>query len=101
VAFLVDRCENVYVSGWGGTIPSSSFTLAGTKGLTTVNPILKSTTDGQDLYFFVLKKNATQQLYGDFFGQDGGFIDHVDGEQAVLMPMVSSIRPFVPIVMAA
>jgi len=79
VAFLVDRCENVYVSGWGGTIPSSSFTLAGTKGLTTVNPILKATTDGQDLYFFVLKKNATAQLYGDFFGQNGGFIDHVDG----------------------
>lgn len=78
VAFLVDRCENVYVSGWGGDIPNSTFTLAGTRGLSTVNP-MQPTTDGQDFYFFVLKKNASAQLYGDFFGQQGGFIDHVDG----------------------
>ena len=78
VAFLVDRCENVYVSGWGGTIPSTGFNLAGTAGLTTVDPI-QPTTDGQDFYFFVLKRDAVSQLYGDFFGQRGGFIDHVDG----------------------
>ncbi|HYH15847.1 MAG TPA: PKD domain-containing protein [Flavisolibacter sp.] len=79
VAFLVDRCENVYVSGWGGTIPGTGFSLAGTAGLTTVNP-LQPTTDGEDFYFFVLKRNATDQLYGDFFGQRGGmFTDHVDG----------------------
>jgi gliding motility-associated-like protein len=78
VAFLVDRCENVYVSGWGGNIPSTGFKLAGTAGLSTVNP-LQPTTDGEDFYFFVLKRNATAQLYGDFFGQNGGFIDHVDG----------------------
>jgi gliding motility-associated-like protein len=77
-AFLVDRCENVYVSGWGGVIPNTSFTLSGTRGLSLVNP-LKPDTDGQDFYFFVLKKNATSQLYGDFFGQNGGFTDHVDG----------------------
>jgi gliding motility-associated-like protein len=78
VAFLVDRCENVYVSGWGGAMPQTEFSLAGTAGLTTVNPI-QPTTDGQDFYFFVLKRNATEQLYGDFFGQRGGYIDHVDG----------------------
>lgn len=76
-AFLVDRCENVYVSGWGGTI--GSYTSAGTIGLSTVNP-LRPTTDGEDFYFFVLKRNATAQLYGDFYGQtNGAFADHVDG----------------------
>ncbi len=76
-AFLVDRCENVYVSGWGGTI--AGYPSAGTFGLPVVNP-LRPNTDGKDFYFFVLKKNATGQLYGDFYGQNGGdFPDHVDG----------------------
>jgi gliding motility-associated-like protein len=79
VAFLVDRCENVYVSGWGGNIPGSTFTLAGTAGLTTAGGPMQPTTDGQDFYFFVLKRDAVSQLYGDFFGQRGGYIDHVDG----------------------
>ncbi|MFN2457427.1 MAG: PKD domain-containing protein [Chitinophagaceae bacterium] len=76
-AFLVDRCENVYVSGWGGSI--AGYNSAGTFGLPVVNA-LRPTTDGKDFYFFVLKKNATAQLYGDFYGQIGGeFPDHVDG----------------------
>jgi gliding motility-associated-like protein len=79
IAFLVDRCENVYVSGWGGIV-SDRFKSSGTNGLTTTNDAIKSNTDGKDFYFFVLKKNATAQLYGSFFGQDGGqFADHVDG----------------------
>jgi gliding motility-associated-like protein len=41
---------------------------------------VKSTSpDGSDFYFFVLKKDAAAQLYGSFFGQDGGLGDHVDG----------------------
>jgi hypothetical protein len=40
---------------------------------------IKSATDGDDFYFFVLEKNATSQLFGSFFGQTGGFSDHVDG----------------------
>ena len=77
VAFLVDRCENVYVSGWGGQV-NPSFSSAGTRGLSTVNA-LQPSTDGKDFYFFVLKRDATSQLYGDFFGQNGGLADHVDG----------------------
>ncbi|HEY0730960.1 MAG TPA: PKD domain-containing protein, partial [Chitinophagaceae bacterium] len=79
VAFLVDRCENVYVSGWGGDIGITGFSLMGTSGLTRVNGVLQSWNDGREFYFFVLKKNASAQLYGDFFGQNGGFTDHVDG----------------------
>jgi gliding motility-associated-like protein len=82
IAFLVDRCENVYVSGWGGLVVPQSptfFPSAGTAGLPITPDAIKSTTDGRDLYFFVLKKDATAQLYGSFFGQDNGATDHVDG----------------------
>lgn len=83
IAFLVDRCENVYVSGWGGRIvPAPQADLypnAGTGGMPVTADALDPTTDGQDLYFFVLQKNAVAQLYGSFFGQTGGFTDHVDG----------------------
>lgn len=86
VAFLVDRCENVYVSGWGGVAAEGNgYHSAGTRGLSVTPDAIKSTTDagslgiGQDFYFFVLQRDATAQLYGSFFGQDGGFADHVDG----------------------
>jgi gliding motility-associated-like protein len=86
VAFLVDRCENVYVSGWGGKV-SSGYNNAGAQGLPVTPDAIKSKADinqntrlGQDFYFFVLEKNAKSQLYGSYFGQDGGPIgDHVDG----------------------
>ncbi|MEI6948510.1 PKD domain-containing protein [Paraflavisolibacter sp. H34] len=80
VAFLVDRCENVYVSGWGGSVSSNPvYPSAGTTGLPVTPDAIKGTTDGNDFYFFVLKKDATAQLYGSFFGQSGAATDHVDG----------------------
>lgn len=87
VAFLVDKCENVYVSGWGGNV-GADYPSAGTAGLPIAGSgVLKSTPNinpltglGEDFYFFVLKKDATAQLYGSFFGQNTGDIgDHVDG----------------------
>ena len=82
-AFLVDRCENVYVSGWGGSTDGSSdpYPNAGTTGLTVTADALQPNTDGRDFYFFVLRKNAAGPgpLYASFFGQNGGFTDHVDG----------------------
>jgi gliding motility-associated-like protein len=80
-AFLVDRCENVYVAGWGGGVEQTDhYANSTTTGLTTTAGALKPTTDGSDFYFFVLQKNAASQLYGSFFGQNGGgFGDHVDG----------------------
>lgn len=84
-AFLVDRCENVYVSGWGGRIVSG-FPNAGVLGLTVTPDALKPQADpgtsgiGEDFYFFVLKKDAVSQLYGSFFGQNNAQTgDHVDG----------------------
>jgi len=85
-AFLVDRCENVYVAGWGGGIEiegigngAAVYSNSKTTGLTVTPNAIKSTTDGSDFYFFVMKKDAVSQLYGSFFGQVGGLGDHVDG----------------------
>lgn len=81
-AFLVDRCENVYVSGWGGKA-NANFTRGNTRGMPTTPGAIKPVSDpsGSDFYFFVLEKNANSQLYGTFFGQDdtNSFGDHVDG----------------------
>lgn len=81
IAFLVDRCENVYVSGWGGNVNNGTpgYPNSGTIGLTTTSDAIKSTTDNSDFYFFVLERDATRQLYGSFFGQTGGTGEHVDG----------------------
>ncbi|MFN8290363.1 MAG: PKD domain-containing protein [Chitinophagaceae bacterium] len=82
-AFLVDRCENVYVSGWGGFYGTDNlFNSAGTTGLPVTPNAIKSSTDGKDFYFFVLKRDASQQLFGSFFGEfnrAGAGCDHVDG----------------------
>ncbi len=80
-AFMVDRCENVYVSGWGGGINvQQGYTTGNTSGLAEINPLPGiPPADGKDFYFFVLEKNATSQLFGSHFGQNGGLGDHVDG----------------------
>jgi len=81
-AFLVDRCENVYVSGWGGAV-STGYASGGTTGMTTTaNAIKSASPDNGDFYFFVLRRNAAgpSPLYASFFGQDfGPYPDHVDG----------------------
>ena len=81
-AFLVDRCENVYVAGWGGGIEAEGKGYGNSKtiGLPVTPNAIKKTTDGNDFYFFVMKKDAASQLYGSFFGQTGGQVgNHVDG----------------------
>jgi len=77
-AFLVDRCGNVYVSGWGGS-NINSFPTAPLANLPLTSDAYQSSTDGSDFYFFVLERDAQRQLYGSYFGQTGGFADHVDG----------------------
>ena len=79
-AFHVDCLENVYLSGWGGNVNlSANYPPTSTAGLTITPNALKSATDSSDFYLFVLERNAASQLYGTFFGQNGGLGDHVDG----------------------
>ena len=81
IAFLVDRCQNVYVSGWGGGINiQDQYPSAGTSGMPEVNPLTGiPPPDGKDFYFFVLERNAQSQFFGSHFGENGGIGDHVDG----------------------
>jgi gliding motility-associated-like protein len=85
VAFLVDQCENVYISGWGGWISQGPntrdpFDQAGVTGMPISADALKASTDNEDFYFIVIQKNASKLLYGTYFGQVGGeYGEHVDG----------------------
>jgi len=81
-AFLVDTCQNVYVSGWGCKANSQfvawGFLENSLQNVPITNDALQKTTDGNDFYFFVLAKNATTVLYGSYFGK-AGVDEHVDG----------------------
>ena len=86
VAFLVDRCQNVYVSGWGSfyTVENPDpYNLAGTVGMPVTPDAIQSITDGRDFYFIVIKRDATALLYGTFYGQKDvngeSLSEHVDG----------------------
>lgn len=81
VAFLVDRCENVYISGWGGWLEPGSdpYHMDGVNSMPITPDAIKSTTDNRDFYFIVIKRDATGLLYGSYFGQSGGEGEHVDG----------------------
>ncbi len=79
-AFLVDKCGRVYVSGWGGTVNGQSTLMGNTNGLTVTPDAYQSSTDGSDLYFFVLEKDASELLYATFFGANNSNAgEHVDG----------------------
>jgi gliding motility-associated-like protein len=84
VAFLVDRCENVYVSGWGGWLYANAdpYGLAGTAGMPISPNAIKKITDNRDFYFIVIQKNASALLYATYYGQNDGpqsISEHVDG----------------------
>ncbi|MES2837891.1 MAG: T9SS type B sorting domain-containing protein [Bacteroidota bacterium] len=77
-AFLVDRCENVYCAGWGGTLGGANNSWSTTIGLPVTPDAHKATTNSDDLYFFVLRKNADALAYASFFGGVSSK-EHVDG----------------------
>lgn len=73
-AFLVDTCENLYVSGWARCIHHQVF--SNLMPLTT--SAFQSTTDGCDFYFIVLSKDALAIQFGSYYGSPSSE-DHVDG----------------------
>jgi gliding motility-associated-like protein len=78
-AFLVDNCDNIYLSGWGSDINVHNH--AGTTiglPITTTPPAIQPTTDGNDFWIGVLTPNAQSLLYATFFGGTQTD-DHVDG----------------------
>jgi gliding motility-associated-like protein len=66
-AFLVDNCEKVYISGCGATF---NYPVTGNA--------VQSTTDGNDFYLMVLKKDAAGLLYATYWGGTD-VVEHVHG----------------------
>jgi gliding motility-associated-like protein len=93
-AFLVDQCERIFVSGWGGETNSSlidEFTFAPkkhrntgtTNNLTVTSDATQKKTDGSDFYVAVFAKNMNSLLYATYFGgissTTKSAAEHVDG----------------------
>ncbi|MFK7968721.1 MAG: gliding motility-associated C-terminal domain-containing protein [Bacteroidia bacterium] len=77
-AMLVDNCENVYVTGWGG-VTNYQGTV---RNMPLTTDAQQDTTDGSDFYLFVLARNADSMLYATYLGGInplGGSGEHVDG----------------------
>lgn len=93
-AFLVDQCERIFISGWGGetnryvqdaftNLPKNNFNTGTTKNLIVTADAQQKTTDGSDFYIAVFSKNMYSLLYATYFGGIGsitkGAEEHVDG----------------------
>ena len=74
-AFMVDLCNRIYLSAWGGSTNGSWST---TNGLPISNNAFQSTTDGSDYYVMVMKDDASGLDYGTFYGGTTS-AEHVDG----------------------
>lgn len=85
VAFLVDTCQNVYISGWGGSTAQNGGNLQGMPTDISTNPvtpgsILSGTnTTGEGFYFIVFSKNAASLSFGAHYSGGGPSGEHVDG----------------------
>jgi len=79
-AFLVNDCENIFVSGWGGAVNYYGTNSQGgtTQYLPTTPTAVQKHSDGSDFYLMVLKKDVQDILYATFFGGNGE-LEHVDG----------------------
>ncbi|MBC3539045.1 gliding motility-associated C-terminal domain-containing protein [Rufibacter sediminis] len=82
-AFLVDDCQRIYISGWGGTNNAGVYGNGTVNGLPTTPGAAQTVTDGGDFYLMQLGTDASQLLYATFFGGyqgiSGGSYEHVDG----------------------
>ena len=74
-AFLVDVCNNIYLSGWGGYNLSG---FGGTSGLPVTLNAFQDTTDNNDYYFLVISNDASTMKYATYFGSPHAN-EHVDG----------------------
>lgn len=87
-AFMVDRCYNIYISGWNGAsntnAAGNTFPQNNTFNLPTSPDAFQDSTDGSDFYFMVLGKDAETFLFGSYFG--GTSEEHVDGGTSRFSP---------------
>lgn len=93
-AFLVDQCERIFISGWGGEVNNHLIdifdfkrkahrNIGNTRNLQVTSDAHQKTTDGSDFYLAVFGKNMHSLLYATWFGGVGSSRnpaeEHVDG----------------------
>ncbi len=76
-AFMVDLCNRVYLSAWGGAV-NATFAGGTTHNLPITTNAMQSSTDGSDYYLMVMTDDASALDYGSFFGGSTS-AEHVDG----------------------
>jgi gliding motility-associated-like protein len=79
-AFLVNDCNYIMVSGWGGAVNSSNSQalFSTTNGLPVTANAIQSITDGSDYYLTMFSENAASLMFATYFGGNAS-TDHVDG----------------------
>lgn len=78
-AFMVDECDQIYFSGWGGSVNQGhNSKTSDVSGLITTSDAFQRTTDGSDFYLIVFDKRLRRVAYATYFGGDRTQ-EHVDG----------------------
>mgnify|MGYP005988300085 CR=1 FL=1 len=79
-AFLVNECNYIFVSGWGGVTNINNFgpPYSTTNGLPITTNAIQPTTDGSDYYLTMFNENAESLQFATYFGGSSSN-DHVDG----------------------
>ena len=74
-AFLVDRCNKIYIAGWGSSFQGG---LLSTTGLPVTPDAFQGTTTGGDFYLAVFEDDMSALNYATFYGGPTS-LEHVDG----------------------
>lgn len=78
-AFMVDDCNQIYFSGWGGnTNQGHNSNTSTTTGLMTTADAFQRSTDGSDFYLIVFDPKMSRVAYATYFGGNVSQ-EHVDG----------------------
>jgi len=81
-AFLIDQCERIFVSGWGG-LELGDFIGGGTANMPITSNAIQKTTDAADFYIAVFSRNLRELLFSTYYGGKSNSIneayEHVDG----------------------
>lgn len=93
-AFLIDRCERIFISGWGGGTNTSltdgvtglsktHHNRGNTRNLQVTTDAAQKVTDGSDFYIAVFSRNMQSLAYATYFGGISApgreAEEHVDG----------------------